>query len=159
MQRDYAWSPKGIPAYVHSDKRLGKQASLLASLSLEGITSSLLIEGSVDSEVFLYYLEQHLMPTICAGQLVIMDNCPIHLSERVSELIVAKGAQVKFLPAYSPDLSPIEQAFAKIKPILKTFSAQCLEDLSMALKQAIDSISLADIIGWFRDCGYRAHYL
>ena len=159
MQRDYAWSDVGVPAYVQSDKRLGKQQSLLASLSLEGVTSSLLIEGSVDSATFLYYLEHHLLPTVYPGQLIIMDSCPIHLSERVNTLIVAQGAQLELLPTYSPDLSPIEQAFAKIKTILKSLAAQSPEALSMAVKQAIDSIALKDIIGCFRDCGYEAHYL
>ena len=159
MQRDYAWSAIGVPAYVQSDKRLGKQQSLLASLSLEGVTSSLLIEGSVDTDTFLFYLEHHLLPTLVAGQRVIMDSCPIHLSDRVNDLIVAKGAQLELLPTYSPDLSPIEQAFSKIKTILKSLAAQTPEALSMAVKQAIDSITLKDIIGWFRDCGYEAHYL
>ncbi len=79
MQRDYAWSPRGIPAYVWGDKRQGEHISLLSSLSLDGVTSSLLVKGSVDSELFLHYVAHELVPSLQAGQIVVMDNCPIHL--------------------------------------------------------------------------------
>jgi transposase len=157
MQRDYAWSPLGVPAYVQGDKRQGEHVSLLASLSLDGITSSLLVKGSVDSSVFLHYVEHELVPSLQAGQIVIMDNCPIHAKAKIEALLEPKGVQLWMLPAYSPDLCPIEQSFAKLKSILRACAARCLETLSIAVKQAIAAITLSDIMGWFRECGYLTH--
>lgn len=159
MQTDYAWSLAGTRAHVHSDKRKGKHVSLLAAMSLEGVTSSLLLAGSVDSAVFAHYVREYLIPTLREGQIVVLDNCKIHLGDTIKELIEACGAQLWLLPAYSPDLSPIENAFSKLKPLLKASAASCLNTLSLAVQKATNSISLADILGWFRLCGYSAHYL
>jgi len=157
MHRDYAWSLQGRRAHVHSDKRNGTQVSLLAALSLEGFLASLLVEGSVDAAVFAYYLHNYLCPVLREGQIVVLDNCKIHLGDSIPAMIEAKGAKLCFLPAYSPDLSPIENAFSKLKTILKSLGASCLDSLSLAVHQAMNSISLADIIAWFRLCGYPAH--
>lgn len=146
-----------MPAYVQGDKRQGEHLSLLASLSLDGVTSSLLVKGSVDSTVFLHYVEHELAPSLQAGQIVVMDNCPIHVKAKIEALLEPKGVALWMLPAYSPDLSPIEEAFSKIKSILKACAARSLESLSLALKKAFDAITLSDILGWFRDCGYFAH--
>lgn len=156
MQRDYAWSPQGMPAYVFGDKRQGEHISLLSSLSLDGVTSSLLVKGSVDTSVFLHYVAP-VSPSLQAGQIVIMDNCPIHAKARVEALLEPKGVQLWMLPPYSPDLSPIEFFFSKLKSFLKACAARSLETLSIAVKQAIDATSLSDIMGWFRECGYPAH--
>ncbi len=157
MQRDYAWSPRGVPAYVFGDKRQGEHISLLSSLSLDGVTTSLLVKGSVDTNVFLHYLEHELLSSLQAGQIVVMDNCPIHAKAKVETLLEPKGVQLWLLPAYSPDLSPIELFFAKLKSFLKACAAHSLETLSIAVKQAIKATSLNDIMGWFRECGYLAH--
>lgn len=157
MQRDYAYAPRGVPAYVIGDKRQGEHISLISSLSLDGVRSSLLIKGSVDTNMFLHYVRHELLPSLQAGQIVIMDNCPIHAKARIEELLEPKGVRLWMLPAYSPDLSPIELFFAKLKSFLKASAARCLETLSVAVKQAIDSTTLSDIMGWFRECGYPAH--
>jgi transposase len=157
MQRDYAYSPVGLPTYVQGDKRQGEHVSLLASLSLDGVTSSLLVKGSVDTEVFLHYLSHELIPSLQAGQIIILDNCPIHAKARIEALLAPIGVRLWMLPAYSPDLSPIELFFSKLKSILKACQARCLQTLSAAVKQAIDATTLSDIMGWFRECGYPAH--
>lgn len=157
MQRAYAWTPEGSPAHVRGDKRQGKHVSLLASLSLDGLTSSLLIEGRVDSALFLYYVEQFLVPSLVAGQIVVMDNCPIHTKDKIRVLLEPKEVQLWMLPAYSPDLSPIELFFSKLKALLRAYAARSLGALSLAVKTAADTTSLRDIMGWFRECGYLAH--
>ena len=157
MQRAYAWTAQGSPAHVRGDKRQGKHVSLLASLSLDGLTSSLLVKGSVDSALFLYYVEQFLMPSLVAGQMVVMDNCPIHAKDKIEALLEPKDVRLWLLPAYSPDLSPIELFFSKLKSILKACAARSLETLSLAVKKAADATSLSNIMGWYRECGYLAH--
>lgn len=157
MQRDYAWSPRGVPAYVFADKRQGQHVSLLASLSLDGVTSSLLVKGSVDTKVFLHYVAYTLIPSLQAGQIVIADNCPIHAKARIEARLEPKGVQLWMLPAYSSDLSPIELFFSKLKSILKARAARSLESLSAAVKQAVDATTLSAIMGWFRECDYSAH--
>lgn len=119
--------------------------------------ASLLVEGSVDTEVFLHYVRDGLCPSLKAGQIVVMDNCKIHLSDTIRTAIEAAGASLWFLPPYSPDLSPIENAFSKLKSILKGLGATCLDSLSLAVRKALDAISLQDILAWFDLCGYPAH--
>ncbi len=121
------------------------------------MTTSLLVKGSVDTNVFLHYLEHELLSSLQAGQIVVMDNCPIHAKAKVETLLEPKGVQLWLLPAYSPDLSPIELFFAKLKSFLKACAARSLETLSIAVKQAIKATSLNDIMGWFRECGYLAY--
>ena len=157
MHRDYAWSLEGSRAHVHKDKRQGKHVSLLAAMFLEGIMASLLVEGSVDTDVFIHYVRDSLCPTLKLGQIVIMDNCQIHLSDTIRTAIESAGASLWFLPPYSPDLSPIENAFSKLKSILKSLAATCLDSLSLAVRQAFDAISLQDILAWFDLCGYPTH--
>lgn len=120
MQRDYAYAPRGVPAYVIGDKRQragrrlppqGEHISLISSLSLDGVTSSLLVKGSVDTSVLLHYVERELLPSLQAGQIVVMDNCPIHAKAKIEALLEPKGVQLWMLPAYSPDLISYRAVF------------------------------------------------
>jgi transposase len=150
----YARAPKGHRARGSVPRNRGKNTTLLASLSLEGIGASMIIEGAVNATAFEAYLEQILVPSLHPGQIVVMDNLSVHKGARVRQLIEDKGCQVLFLPAYSPDLSPIEETFSKIKAFLRRVGARTREALEEAICQALLTVTTQDAQGWFRHCGY-----
>ena len=116
----------------------------------------MLLDGSADAAVFEAYIEQILAPSLRPGQIVILDNLSIHLGSRVKEAIEARGCQLLFLPAYSPDFSPIEEAFSKLKTILRRACARTREALQEAIIEALPRITAQDALGWFLHCGYPA---
>lgn len=132
----------------------GKNMTLIASLSLQGLGEALILDGSANGEVFEIYVEQILAPSLQPGQMVIMDNVSIHKGKKVRQLIEARGCQLLFLPAYSPDLSPIEEAFSKVKAVLRRIGARTREALQEALEYALTTVSASDASGWFSHCGY-----
>jgi transposase len=155
LTRLYGRAPKGKRAHGSIPRNRGKNMTLISSLSLQGLGASLILDGSANTEVFEIYVEQILAPSLQAGQLVIMDNLSIHKGNKVRQLIEARGCQVLFLPAYSPDLSPIEEAFSKVKAVLRGIGARTREALQEALEYALTTVSASDASGWFSHCGYR----
>jgi len=131
-----------------------KNTTLIAALSLEGMGAALILEGSANTIAFERYVEQVLAPSLHAGQIVAMDNLRAHKSARVRTAIEAKGCQLLFLPSYSPDLSPIEEAFSKLKTALRRAGARTREALEEAIAQALLTITAQDAQGWFQHCGY-----
>ncbi len=113
------------------------------------------VESATDAAAFETYVEHFLVPTLKDGQVVVMDNLQVHKSLRVKELIEEAGAEVLFLPPYSPDFSPIEEAFSKVKGILRWVGARTREALMEATCKALDAISRRDAVGWFGHCGYH----
>ena len=111
------------------------------------------MDGSANTEIFEISVEQILAPSLSPGQLVIMDNLSIQKGKRVRQLIEARDCQVRFLPTYSPDLSPIEEAFSKIKALLRRIGARTREALQEALEYALTTVSASDAAGWFAPCG------
>jgi transposase len=154
LTRLYARAPKGKRAQGSIPRNRGKNLTLMASLSLRGMGEALILDGAANTEVFEIYIEQILAPSLQPGQMVIMDNLSIHKGKKVRQLIEARGCQVLFLPPYSPDLSPIEEAFSKIKAFLRRVGARTREALQEALEQALLTITETDASGWFRHCGY-----
>ncbi len=150
----YAWAPHGERAYGSVPRNYGKNTTLLASLSLSGMGAALILEGASDTLAFEYYVEQILAPSLRPGQTVIMDNLSSHTGPKVRQAIQARGCHVWFLPAYSPDLSPIEEAFSKLKTFLRRVGARTREDLWQALADALQIITPQDALGWFTHCGY-----
>ncbi len=150
----YARAPKGERARGSVPRNRGKNTTLIAALSLEGMGAALILEGSANTTAFELYIEQVLAPTLQAGQIVIMDNLQAHKSARVRLAIEAKGCQLLFLPGYSPDLSPIEEAFSKLKTALRRAGARTREALEEAIAQALLTITAQDAQGWFQHCGY-----
>lgn len=128
--------------------------TLISSLTLQGMGEALIVDGSANAELFEIYIEQLLAPSLQPGQMVIMDNLSIHKGNKVRQLIEARGCQLLFLPAYSPDLSPIEEAFSKIKAVLRRMGARTREALQEALEYALTTVSASDASGWFSHCGY-----
>jgi len=154
LTRLYARAPRGKRARGSLPRNRRKNVTLLASLSLSGIGETMIIEGSANAKVFEIYIEQILAPSLQKGQIVIMDNLSTHKGQKVREAIEARGCQLLFLPAYSPDFSPIEEAFSKVKATLRRVGARTHEALQEAIGQALLTVTTADASGWFTHCGY-----
>ncbi len=154
MTRRYGRAPRGQRAYGSIPRNRGKNTTLLASLSLEGIGATMAVEGFTTHKVFEAYVEEVLAPTLKAGQVIIVDNLGVHKGEKVRQLIESRAARVVFLPAYSPDFNPIEEAFSKIKAILKKKAARAREALIEAIGRALEAVTRQDAWGWFAHCGY-----
>ena len=152
----YAWSKRGERAFVSVPRNWGKNVTLLASMSLEGMGPCLAVEGSTTRGVFEAYLEHVLAPTLRAGQVVVMDNLTAHKGERVRELIEGRGCELLYLPPYSPDFNPIEEAFAKLKALLRKAEARSREVLLEAMGRALEMLTARDARSFFEHRGYRA---
>ena len=155
LTRRYARAPRGTAALGVVPRNTPPNTTVIASLSLSGMGPAFMISGATDAHVFEGYLEHILAPTLRPGQIVVLDNLSAHKGHRVRELIEARGCQLWYLPPYSPDLSPIEQAFAKLKAWLRKVAARTPEALEQAVADGLDTISPDDAAGFFRHCGYR----
>ncbi len=113
------------------------------------------IEGATDAEIFETYVEEFLAPTLGVGQIVVLDGLGAHRSARVRELIEGWGAELVFVPSYSPDLKPIEEAFSKIKNTVRKAGARTREALNEVMGEALGAVTLEDAAGWFSHCGYE----
>ena len=155
LTRVYARSPRGKRVYGSIPRNRRANITLLAALSLQGMGEAFILEGAADTVVFELYIEQILAPSLSAGQIVILDNLHTHTGEKVRCAIEAHGGQLLFLPSYSPDLSPIEEAFSKLKAFLRRVGARTSESLQEAIAQALLTITPQDAFGWFAHCGYH----
>ena len=152
----YAWSRRGERAFCSVPRNWGANITLLASMSVGGMGPCLAVEGPTTREVFETYLEEVLVPSLKAGQVVVMDNLSSHKGSRVRELIEGRGCELLYLPPYSPDLNPIEEAFAKLKALLRKAGARTREALIEAIGRALGAVSAKDAHGFFKHRGYRA---
>ncbi len=150
----YARAPRGERARGKAPRNWGKNVTLLSSITLEGMGPSMSIEGSSDTDSFGIYMREILAPSLERGQIVLMDNLSVHTRGWVRELIVEKGCRLWLLPSYSPDLNPIEEAFSKVKQLLRKAKARTLEVLFEATAQALCAVSVDDAHGYFEHCGY-----
>jgi transposase len=159
MSRLYSRAPKGERAYGRVPRNRGKNTTLIAAITLEGAMdgrAAMAIEGATDAKVFECYVERFLAPSLTEGQVVVMDKLGAHRTKKVRELIEGRGAELVFLPSYSPDLNPIEEAFSKMKAILRKAGARTKETLLEAMAEALCAVTPEDAAGWFRHCGYNA---
>ncbi len=156
MTRLYARAPRGQRAYGKVPRNRGKNTTLITAITLEGgMGESVAIEGATDAEVFEAYVEHFLTPTLEEGQVVVLDRLGAHRTQRVRELIEARGAKLLFLPSYSPDLNPIEEAFSKIKSIVRKVGARTREALVKTIDRALAAVTPEDAAGWFDHAGYE----
>jgi transposase len=156
MTRLYARAPRGKRAYGKVPRNRGKNTTLIAAITLEGgMGESMAIEGATDAEVFEAYVEHFLAPSLKEGQVVVLDRLGAHRTQRVTELIEAREAQLLFLPSYSPDLNPIEEAFSKIKGMVRKIGARTREALVEAIGRALATTTPEDAAGWFAHAGYK----
>jgi transposase len=153
----YAWSRKGERAFGSAPRNWGKNVTLLASITgEEGLGPCLAVEGATTREIFETYLEHVLAPTLGPGQMVVMDNLSAHKGGRVKEIVEGRGCELVYLPPYSPDFNPIEQAFSKVKGLLRRAEARTREALIEAMGLALKAVSARDARGYFWHCGYRS---
>ena len=151
----YAYAPVGQRAFFEVPRNRGTNTTLLTSLNQEGMGASLAVEGATTARVFETYVERFLSPILKPGQVVVMDNLGAHRPKRIRELIEARGCELVYLPPYSPDLNPIEEAFSKLKHILRRIGARSKEALIEAMGRALGAVSAQDVRGFFAHCGYR----
>lgn len=154
LTRRRARAPRGQRAIGHVPRTHGANLTLLAVLTPAGIGPALTVSGSVNSAAFAAYAQRVLAPSLRPGQVVVLDNLSAHKGEAARHAVEAAGAQLLFLPAYSPDFNPIELAFAKIKQLLRTAAERTAERLLQATAHAIDAISPADAHGFYAHCGF-----
>ncbi len=156
MARRYGRAPIG--------ERLGdavpyghwKTTTLVAALRVAGLTAPMVIDGAVNGDLFVAYVDQVLVPSLRVGDVVVMDNLSSHKRSEVRKRIEAAGCRLEYLPPYSPDLNPIELAFAKLKALLRKEGKRTLEGLWTFLGQALDAFAPAECRNYFRHCGYNA---
>jgi transposase len=149
-----ARAPKGERAFGRAPRNRGKNTTLLASMGPGGMGPCLAVEGGTTSAVFEAYVERVLAPSLSPGQVVVLDNLSAHKGDRARRLVEERGAKLLFLPSYSPDFSPIEEAFGKLKALLRREKARTKEALLQAIGRALDAITSEDAKGWFGHCGY-----
>jgi transposase len=154
MTRRYGWAPP--PERVSEAVPAGhwRTLTVLAALTLEGMLASMSIESPTDGDVFVAFVEQVLGPRLQPGHIVILDNLGAHKVEGVRRLIESRGAQLLYLPPYSPDFNPIEQAWSKLKQLLRGVKARGLDQLEPAIAQTIAAITPQNAQAFFRHCGY-----
>jgi transposase len=154
LTRVYGWAPQHRRATGSVPRNHGKNLTLVAALRPDGVHEPWLIEGAMDTATFEWYITEQLAPRLRPGQVVVMDNLSAHKADRIRQAIEARGCQLLFLPPYSPDFTPIEQAFSKIKAILRGLGARSKEALQEAVRLAIEAITRHDAAAWFAHAGY-----
>jgi transposase len=155
MTRLRGRSPKGERLVCHAPHGHWQTTTMISSVRLDGTTACMTIEGATNTEVFYAYVREVLVPSLRRGDIVILDNLGAHKNERTIALIEAAGAEARFLPAYSPDLNPIEMMWSKVKALLRKAQARNHPDLLLAIASALNSVTPQDALGWFAACGYN----
>lgn len=154
MTRLRGRSPKGKRLVCHAPHGHWRTTTMISSVRLSGETACMTIEGATNTEVFHAYVREILVPSLKLGDIVILDNLGAHKNERTLALIEKAGAEVRFLPAYSPDLNPIELMWSKVKALLRKAQARNHPDLLAAIASALAAVTPQDALGWFAHCGY-----
>jgi transposase len=155
MTRLYGRAPLGERLVAKVPYGHWKTLTLVAALRVDGVTAPYVIDGAMDGRSFLAYVEQVLVPTLRKRDIVFMDNVPTHKVAGVREAIEAAGAELRYLPSYSPDLNPIENAYAKIKSDLRKGAARTIDALWKLVGRSVKAIAPSECAGYFRNAGYR----
>lgn len=148
-------APRGERLVCHAPHGHWRTTTMISSVRLDGTSACMTIEGATDTEVFQAYVRAVLVPSLRPGDIVIMDNLGAHKNDRTLALIAQAGAEVRFLPAYSPDLNPIEMMWSKVKALLRKTGARTHQDLLLAIADALRAVTAQDTLGWFGACGYN----
>lgn len=154
LTRLYGWAPHDQRATGSVPRNHGKNTTLVAALTPDGLHEPWLIEGAMTTETFAWYIAERLAPSLRPGQIVVLDNLSAHKAERIGAAIAAHGCTLLYLPPYSPDYTPIEQAFSKLKAILRGLGARTHDALQEAVRLALAAITPEDAAAWFAHAGY-----
>ena len=155
MTRLYGRAPRGERITESVPRNYGAQTSLIGTLSLSGVEAVMTLEGAVDTDAFNAYVEQVLRPTIKRGDVLVLDNLSAHHASRIDEVAAECEAEVIWLSPYSPDFSPIEMMWSKIKTSMRAAKARTRDELEQAFKTALELVTSTDCLGWFTHCGYQ----
>jgi len=155
MTRRYAWADVGTRAIGHAPNGHWKTTTFLAGLTREGLIAPFVLDGPINAECFLAYVEQILAPVLREGDTVILDNLSSHKNEQALRLIASAGARVLFLPPYSPDLNPIEMAFAKFKELLRQAEARTVDALWDVIGRTLNLFTPEECLNYIDHCGYN----
>lgn len=155
MTRRYGRAPRGTRATESVPRHYGPQTSVISAVSLDGAQATMTVEGAVDTSTFNASIEHVLRPTIRRGDVLVLDNLAAHRASRLELVAAACGAQVLWLAPYSPDFSPIELMWSKIKTKMRAAKARTAQELNDALVAALQQVTRADCLGWFSHCGYQ----
>jgi transposase len=154
LTRLYGWAPHDQRATGSVPRHHGKNTTLVAALTPEGLRIPWLIEGAMNTPTFAWYIAEQLGPTLRPGQVVVLDNLSVHKAASIRQALTARGCDLLFLPPYSPDFTPSEQAFSKLKTLLRGLGARTHEALWEAMHVALDAITPTDAAAWFAHAGY-----
>ena len=156
MTRLYGRAKKGQRAVDDTPSGHWCTTTMISSVRLDGSTACMVVDGATTKDIFKAYVEKILLPTLRPGDVVVLDNLSSHKNQEVRDLVESVGAELCFLPPYSPDLNPIEKMWSKVKAILRKLKARTEQALITAIAQALESVTAADAKGWFKSCGYGA---
>lgn len=154
MVRTYGRAPIGKRVVGDKPRNPGSNISLVGALGIKGVTAVMLLKGAIDGEAFKAFVKQALAPTLKPGDIVLMDNLNIHKVAGIEKIIKGKKATLRYLPSYSPDFSPIENCWSKVKEFLRSTAARTEYDLQEGVKNALNKVTETDVKGWFKHCGY-----
>ncbi len=154
MTPRYGRAPRGQWVVGAAPRNHGPNTTLIAAMSQDGIAAAMTVEGAADRDACAVFVAQVLISVLTPGQIVIWDNLSVHKSALAHQLIAAAGCQVRFLPPYSPDFAPIEQAFSKLKTFLRRSAARTRAALDEAITTGLATITPTDARAWFAPCGY-----
>jgi len=155
LTRLYARAIGGQRTTEAVPRNYGASTSMIATMGVAGVEAAMMIEGSVDTVVFNEYCQKVLRPTLKAGDVIVLDNLGAHRASRIEAIAGECDARVVWLPPYSPDFSPIELMWSKVKTYLKKVKARTQEELEKAIAAALKTITISDCANWFRHCGYE----
>jgi transposase len=154
MTRLHGRAPRGQRLVASCPHGHWQTTTMISSVRLDGSSACMTIDGATNTEVFEAYVREILVPTLRSGDIVVMDNLGAHKNEATLAFIKAVGAETRFLPAYSPDLNPIEMMWSKVKALLRAAEARSHPDLLRAIARLLSAVSARDAAGWFATCGY-----
>jgi transposase len=157
MTRLYGRAPRGERVIGSVPQNYGQNVTVLAALGRQGLQAMMTVEGATDAEVFRAYVQQVLGPTLAPGDIVVLDNLRAHKAVGIQQMLARRRVRLLYVPPYSPDLSPIEPCWSKVKTGLRTAKARTREALDTALGQALATVTAVDAHNWFRHCGYVLH--
>ena len=157
MTRLRGRAPRGQRLLGYTPHGHWKTTTFVAALRVAGLTAPLVIDGAINSELFVAYVQQHLVPTLRAGDIVVMDNLSSHKATGVREAIEGIGAHLVYLPPYSPDFNPIEMVFAKLKALLRKYAERTREALWKRLGKLVDVFTPAECAKYFHHAGYTVN--
>jgi transposase len=156
MTRLYGRAKHGARAVDSAPGGHWSTTTMISSVRLNGSTAPMVVNGPTTKDIFMIYVKTFLLPTLQKGDVVILDNLSAHKGKEIRELAESVGAELWYLPPYSPDLNPIEKMWSKVKAILRRLKARTEQELISAIAEALEHITPQDVKGWFSSCGYGA---